>query len=211
MRKIIIPILILIILNLFKYKTKEVFEESYDIIYKKGEVGITFILDNDINALLINKNKDENDLIILNYSNINKLNQELKKFKIPKIKNLYNITPVVIKIDGIESKEIEIISNIIELNYNSKKFCIYINDSNIEKNIINCDFVYMYKFNKNMNLEFDNNTSIIFQNSSNQIPINMQENLYQNWIDIYTINSYEYTTLKILKDGFDTIVIPIIK
>lgn len=211
MRKIIIPIVILTILSLIKYEEKEVFKENYDIIYKKGEVGITFILEEDINALLINNNDDENDLIILNYSNFNKLNQELKKFNIPKIDNLYNISPVIIKIDGLESKKIEIINNIIELDYNSKKFCIYINNSNIEKNLINCDFVYMYKFNKKIKLEFDNNTSIVFQNSNNQIPISLQENLYQNWIDVYTINSYEYTTLKILKDGFDTIIIPIIK
>ncbi|MBQ7140126.1 MAG: hypothetical protein IJO32_01325 [Bacilli bacterium] len=211
MRKIIIIVLILIILSLFKYETKEVFKESYDIIYKKGEVGITFILESDINALLINNNDDENDLIILDYSNINKLINELKKFKIPKIKNLYNITPVIIKIDGIESSQIKPKNNIIELEYNSKKFCIYINDNNFEKKLISCDFIYMYKFNKNINLEFDNNTSIVFQNNNNQIPIKLQENLYQNWIDIYTINSYEYTTLKILKDGFDTIIIPIIK
>lgn len=210
-RILIIIIIILLILTNYKINEKEVFDENYDIIYKKDEVGITFILENDINALLINNNENENDLIILDYSRIDKLKNELKKFKIPKINNIYNITPVIINLNGIESNQFKSKNNIIELEYNSKTFCIYINNSNIEKNQINCNFIYMYKFDKNMNIEFGDKVSIVFQNSNNQISTKLQEFLYEKWIDIYTINSYEYTTLKLLKDGFDTIVIPIIK
>ena len=62
-RILIIIIIILLILTNYKINEKEVFDENYDIIYKKDEVGITFILENDINALLINNN-DSTDILI---------------------------------------------------------------------------------------------------------------------------------------------------
>jgi len=211
MKKITFIIFIILLSSLFFFnkKSKKVFNNNYEIIYKHGEVGITFILENNINALLINDNDNKNDIIILDYKTSN-LEKQLKKFNIPTINNVYNITPVILKLFEKESKILTPHNDIIEFNYNNKSFCIYISNNSIEKNI-NCDIIYMYKFNKNDKINFGENVSIVFQNNNNKLKTSIQEKIYENWIDLYTITPYEYATLKILKDGFDTIIIPIIK
>ena len=205
-------IIILIIASIFINKNDmQVSNNSYDIIYKEGEVGITFILEKGMNAILINDNDNNNDLIILNYKDNETLKKQLKKFNIPKIKNLYNVTPVILNLYGVKSKFLKEDNNdLIKFKYNDKDFCIYVSDNNIEKNI-NCEFVYMYKFSNDTKITFGNKVSLIFQNNDNRLSTKLQEVLYEKWIDIYTINPYEYATLKIMKDGFDTIIIPIIK
>lgn len=205
-------IIILITASIFINKNDmQVSNNSYDIIYKEGEVGITFILEKGMNAILINDNDNNNDLIILDYKNNETLKKQLKKFNIPKIKNLYNVTPVILNLYGVKSKFLKEDNNdLITFKYNDKDFCIYVSDNNIEKNI-NCEFVYMYKFSNDTKITFGNKVSLIFQNNDNRLSTKLQEVLYEKWIDIYTINPYEYATLKIMKDGFDTIIIPIIK
>lgn len=212
MKKILVVIVLILITPIFlKSKEKQVFNDTYDIIYKNNEVGITFILENNTNIILINDEDNITDLIVLDYKNIDNLNKVIDKLKIPEIRNIYTITPVLINYNNKNSQEIKVDeNNIIKFNYNSRNFCIYINESEINDNI-DCNFVYMYKFNKNTNTEFGSNTEIVFQNYKNRLPINIQESLYENWIDLYTISPYEYTTLKILKDGYDTIIVPIIK
>lgn len=207
---------LLIIILLLPYisvnkKSHNVFKSNYDIIYKEGEVGITFILENNINALLINDNDNNNDLVILDYKNIKDLEIEFKKFNIPKINNIYNITPVIINLFGKTSKTLIPDKNdIIKFNYNNKDFCIFVSNSDIERKL-NCDFIYMYKFSNTSKVSFGNNISLVFQNNNNRLPTKIQETLYENWIDTYTITHYEYATLKLLKDGFDTIIVPILK
>lgn len=205
-------IIILITASIFINKNDmQVSNNSYDIIYKEGEVGITFILEKGMNAILINDNDNNNDLIILDYKNNETLKKQLKKFNIPKIKNLYNVTPVILNLYGVKSKFLKEDNNdLIKFKYNDKDFCIYVSDNNIEKNI-NCEFVYMYKFSNDTKITFGDKVSLIFQNNDNRLSTKLQEVLYEKWIDIYTINPYEYATLKIMKDGFDTIIIPIIK
>lgn len=213
MKKILfLTILIIFISTVTQYNYENVFDSNtYNILFKKDEIGITFILENDVNILLINDENNVNDLIILDYKSIEILKKELEKFNIPQIRNIYNINPVILNIynkNSIELKPDK--NNIINLKYIDKNFCIYMNNTNIMSEI-NCEFIYMYKFDKTAKINFGDNIKLVFQNYNNELPIRLQENLYQNWIDLYTINSYEYTTLKILKDGFDTIIIPIIK
>lgn len=213
MKKIAFLIFIIILISTIfvRIKFQEVFNNTYDLIFKNDEIGITFILKNNVNIILINDEDNITDLLVLDYENIDDLKSEIHKFNVPEIRKIYNITPVLIDLYGKESEEIKKDkNNIIKFSYNKRDFCVYINESNTS-NRINCDFIYIYKFNKNATIEFGNKTELVFQNYNNSLPVRIQEILYQNWIDVYTINSYEYTTLKILKDGFDTIIIPIIK
>ncbi len=213
MRKItfLIFIILLVSTTFINKKSEKTSNNSYDIIYSEGEVEITFILENKVNAILINDNDNKNDVIILDYTNNQTLQKELKKFDIPKINNLYNITPVILDIFGTKSKFLEVDNNdLIKFKYNNKNFCIYISDNDLERNI-NCEFIYMYKFSENSKINFGDNVSLVFQNNNNELPTKLQEVLYERWIDVYTITPYEYATLKLMKDGFDTIIIPIIK
>ena len=213
MRKItfLIFIILLVSTTFINKKSEKTSNNSYDIIYSEGEVEITFILENKVNAILINDNDNKNDVIILDYTNNQTLQKELKKFDIPKINNLYNITPVILDIFGTKSKFLEVDKNdLIKFKYNNKNFCIYISDNDLERNI-NCEFIYMYKFSENSKINFGDNVSLVFQNNNNELPTKLQEVLYERWIDVYTITPYEYATLKLMKDGFDTIIIPIIK
>ena len=212
MKKIIFLIFIILIVGtFFMNKNYEKVFNNYDIIYKEDETTITFISNNSVNALLINDNKNENELIILNYKSIKKLKKGLKKLEISNVKNIYNITPVIINMFNTTSKTLIPDKNdLIKLKYNNKDFCIYMNNNNIKKHI-DCNFIYIYKFNSENIPIFGNNVNIVFQNYNNRLPISTEETLYENWIDIYTLTPYEYVTLKLLKDSFDIIIIPIVK
>ena len=63
MRKItfLIFIILLVSTTFINKKSEKTSNNSYDIIYSEGEVGITFILENKVNAILINDNDNKNE------------------------------------------------------------------------------------------------------------------------------------------------------
>lgn len=181
---------------------------NYDIKLNNNEILISFIMDNYINALYI-KEPNYKTLIVLNYNKDDKMLEEvLKKYEISNIDKLYNTAPVILKLFNINSEYLKTNNNIIDFKFYDKNFCIYIEEYQSDINFNKCNFLYLLKFNNDIFEKILSGPEIIFQNYNIPLSNSIQENIYDNWIELYTINKNEYTLLKISDDGYDTIVIP---
>lgn len=199
-------IIIFIICGLLLIKPRANEVNKVEINLKKDEKSIVFILNNTVNALYIQDNT--NSLIVLDYKNDEKnIEESLKENGIHSIDKLYTVTPVVINLLGVKSEYLKTDNNLIILEFYNNKFCIYREEYQNSPNLKMCKFVYTVKFKNSILKDLIGNPEVIFQNENNPLPIKIQETIYDNWTELYTINNSEYTILKINKDGFDTLVI----
>lgn len=196
MKKIIL-IIILCITNLyiFYYKDKEVSIEKIDINLEFNELGITLLDLDDSNTLLLSLN-NTNILYVISYKESTNLKKELirlgKRIDFIVMNKEYDIDIKATK--KIIDKRLNI-NNIIfsndiyeSINYNNNSLCI---------NSSNCDFSYY----TNSNIKVNNNKVLFISKN-----IKMNDKLYEEWVDIYKLNSSIYTVLKI-KDTYQVLEI----
>ena len=199
---------VVIFLSLLFIKPRVAQVNKIEVDIKNDEILINFIFNDNVNALYIQDN-GVNSLIMLDYIGEEKnIEKVLKKDGISKLDKLYTITPVIIKLFGLESKYYKTQDNLIKLNYYNNNFCIYIEEYQNEPNLNLCKFLYMIKFKTGILKDLIGDPEVVFQNENNPLPIKTQELIYDNWTELYTINNSEYTILKISKNGFDTLIIP---
>ncbi len=181
MRRIIVLfILVLLCFFLIRFKIKKASLEKIDLKLNKDEIGIILYNSKQYGFLLeIDK---LNTLYIFKYNK-----------KINNLKNIFNIE----KIDNIISNN-EINNNIKIYNYN---FCIL--KENIDIN--NCTFIYIKE--EIPNVSFNNTNKVVFYDNS--ISDEYKENLYTKWLDVYELNDDNYTILKIKKDTYNILNIPL--
>lgn len=205
--KRLIILIIMTILTLFiKISAKE--DNAIKISLRENESAITFILEEYLNALYI-QSSNQKELIILDYEHNEK---QIEKYLIDnymnKFSKLYTTTPVVINIFNKTSEYIKPDNNLINLNINNKKFCIYIEEYQTEPDLKQCNFLYVIEYRKSLLKNLIGNPGVIFQNENHPLPLHIQEKIYDDWTELYTINNIEYTILKISKEGFDTMIVP---
>jgi len=199
--------LVFVLLGLIFITPKVMVVNKIEIEPNKNEVLINFILEDNVNALYI-QDGEINTLFLLNYKGESKvIEKTLKKNNISMINKLYTITPVIINLFNKESKFYQTENNLIELNYFNNNFCIYIEDYQGEPDLNRCKFLYVLRFKSGVLKDLIGNPEVVFQNENNPLPIKTQELIYDSWTELYTINNLEYTILKILKTGFDTMII----
>ena len=87
----------------------------------------------------------------------------------------------------------------IEILFDDKKFCIYKKEIDRD-NYSDCDFIYLYKIDDDFYITLNNNISILFYDSYSSFNYRFMYMLSNVWIDSYTIDEYNYTTLT-LKDN----------
>lgn len=207
MKKIYI-LLGLILLNVLIYINKNSIDKLVNLEIKNDDFIITLFSTKDIKSLLINKK----DLFILK-NNDNKINQILNKEGITTLNNVifeneyqtniksYNKYLINKKI-MIDNFSIEKKENITILNYIDYSFCIYKNGNN--KNLNNCDFIYFLEIDK---VDFSDDVLIVFFDSS--IDKDIIELYYDKWVDSYILNNTSFYTLKLSKNDYSVIEVPI--
>lgn len=209
--KTLIIVIIIILSTIIILKPGASQNKKYDIKINENDSIVLFILTDKLNALYIKEN-NEISVIILNYNVDDKIIEKiLIENNIEKIDKLYNITPVVIELFNIKSTHLNTVDNIINIRINNNNFCIFNEEKNMDVSFKQCKFLYVYKF-KNQKLKgLIGNPYVIFQNYNNPLPILTQEQIYDEWTELYTIEKDYYTILKISNSDFDTIVVPIVK
>ena len=196
MKKIVL-IIILCLSNIFIFynRDKEVSIEKIDINLEFNELGIIFLDLNDSNTLLISLN-NTSILYIIDYKDSTNLKKELnhlnKKIDFIVMNKEYDIDINAPK--KLVNKRLNI-NNIIfnngiyqSINYNNNSLCI---------NSSNCYYAY-YTTN---NIKVNNNKVLFISKSAN-----MNDKLYEEWVDIYKLNNSVYTVLKI-KDTYQVLEI----
>ena len=196
MKKIVL-IIILCLSNIFIFynRDKEVSIEKIDINLEFNELGIIFLDLNDSNTLLISLN-NTSILYIIDYKDSTNLKKELnhlnKKIDFIVMNKEYDIDINAPK--KLVNKRLNI-NNIIfnngiyqSINYNNNSLCI---------NSSNCDYAY-YTTN---NIKVNNNKVLFISKSAN-----MNDKIYEEWVDIYKLNNSVYTVLKI-KDTYQVLEI----
>ena len=196
MKKIVL-IIILCLSNIFIFynRDKEVSIEKIDINLEFNELGIIFLDLNDSTPLFISLN-NTSLLYIIDYKDSTNLKKELnhlnKKIDFIVMNKEYDIDINAPK--KLVNKRLNI-NNIIfnngiyqSINYNNNSLCI---------NSSNCDYAY-YTTN---NIKVNNNKVLFISKSAN-----MNDKLYEEWVDIYKLNNSVYTVLKI-KDTYQVLEI----
>ena len=200
-------LLIVVILSILFIKPNIEQVNKIEVDLKNDETLINFIFDENLNALYIQDNSI-NSLVILDYKDDEKaIEKKLIENGINSIDKLYTITPVILNLFDTKSEYYKTLNNLIRLNYNNNNFCIYIEEYQNAPDLKSCKFLYIFKFKYGIFKNIIGNPEVIFQNENNPLPIKTQEQIYDDWTELYTINNLEYTILKISEEGFDTIII----
>ena len=72
-------------------------------------------------------------------------------------------------------------------------------------NINACTFTYFKSANEDININ-DSNKVVIFNENEEE---KFQEKIYTKWIDTYTLDDDNYTVIKLKKDNYNIINIPV--
>lgn len=185
-------ILIIIYIFIIKIKIKDVFSEKINLNLE-NEIGIIIYNNNELNFVL-EINENINNLILLSYD---------KSFF--KIKNVFDIDAVnnlVSDKQYINSNKYYNLDDEYSFKLYNYNFCI-INGPNYSLN--NCTFIYFNYIP--MDIKFDDTNKVVFY--SNIVSNDFKEMIYTKWLDIYELNSLNYTVLKIKKDDYNIINIPV--
>lgn len=208
-RVFIIAFLLLFYSLIVNQKIKSAFAESIDLNLSDDEIGIIFIHNSESNYLYV-KDHEYNNVILFdeNYKDVEKT---IKLFGAHKIDNLVTDKDTKLNytnkysfdntnINNISIKKEDNITNIKIYDYH---LCIY-NDG-LNHNIEGCTFTYFLKANEDIKIN-DSNKVVIFDEDEEE---QFQEKIYTKWIDTYTLDDDNYTIIKIKKDNYNIINIPI--
>lgn len=198
-RVFIIAFLLLFYSLILNQKIKSAFAESIDLNLTEDEIGIIFINNNDNDYLYI-KDNEYNNIILLDerYKNIDSIIKLFGGKKVDKL--LYNKD---INNNNLNNININKDNNIIKIKIYDYYLCVY--DEGINNNIDGCTFTYFRFSNEDIKIN-DNNKVVIFNEDEEE---KFQEKIYTKWIDIYTLNDDNYTVIKVKKDNYNIINIPI--
>lgn len=194
MKKLIIILLVFFYFLILYKSTDLVFANKIDIQLKSNELALTFLSTNGGKSILI-KSQNKNYLIIID--NIN--NKKLKKYL-----NIFNATNAK-RYVLIKNKKYLYHNQSIAYNIQISKNIIKLNQYNLCINSINnqkCDFVYL---TNNQNIDNVKATALFYDFSIDKDKI---KGIYDNWIDLYEINSNTFTTIKIENNSYNIIIIP---
>lgn len=198
-RVFIIAFLLLFYSLIINQKIKSAFAESIDLNLIEDEIGVIFI-HNDTSDYLYIKDNNYNNVILLD-DNSKDMEKIVKIFGGKKIDNLiYNKN---INNTNLNNINISKNNNIIKIKIYDYYLCIY--DSGVNNDISGCTFTYFRDSNEDININ-DNNKVVIFEENEEE---NFQEKLYTKWIDTYTLDDDNYTIIKIRKDNYNIINIPV--
>ena len=203
-RVFIIAFLLLFYSLIVNQKIRSAFAENIDLNLSDDEIGVIFISKNDSTYLYI-KNKEYNNVVLLddNYKDIEKT---IKLFGAKRIDNLISKNDIKgsytnrydfnnTNLNNIKIKEED---NIIDIKIYDYHLCIY-------NNINACTFTYFKSTNDDININ-DSNKVVIFNENEEE---KFQEKIYTKWIDTYTLDDDNYTVIKIKKDNYNIINIPV--
>lgn len=211
-RIILIIILIIIYCFIIIEKSKGVFAEKINLNLDDNEIGI--IIYNNEEDFLMFKENNRSTLFVINMVNRVKIRNFLDVFAIDKIDNLIVYPNIDIKIDSenkyyvnekidLENIKFERYDNILKINIYDYNLCIYNAGNN--NNIDDCTFTYFKDIDDKLKITDKN--KVVFYNEN--IGEKFQEKLYTKWIDNYSLSKDVYTVLKVKKDNYNIINIPI--
>ncbi len=215
MKKLIfIFVILLLYLFIIKQKLETAFIEKINLNLLDDEIAVIFLSSDDYKTILLKDNAEEL-LLILDLKNDKILKKSLNKFLDNKLDYLFYIKPLSnLNIDSsirdVLSNRVDFInfyitknSNIITISNDNYNFCIY--DIGENNDVTNCDFVYFSDMNNQINIS-ENLKAIFYEK---KVANNFKENTYIKWIDNYELNADAYNILKISKNNYDIITIPI--
>jgi hypothetical protein len=219
LKKILIVILFFFVILILSAKaiTKPVVGKKININIDKEEIGLTFLYSNSSKSLLIS-NKRVNILLMLD--NANKLIDIYKYFNIKKINYVLSSKKININIkfdnqiilkDNIEIQNILFKPNNYGTDIYYDNHIVNIIDGDKVKNnhvVIDGKFVYIYHINKKIYIKLNDNIEVLFYNQDDMFSNKFLEHIYGMWLDTYTIQQGEYTTLKLGINNFRMITIP---
>ena len=215
MKKLIfIFVILLLYLFIIKQKLATAFIEKINLNLLDDEIAVIFLSSDDYKTILLKDNAEEL-LLILDLKNDKILKKSLNKFLDNKLDYLFYIKPLSnLNIDSsirdVLSNRVDFInfyitknSNIITISNDNYNFCIY--DIGENNDVTNCDFVYFSDMNNQVNIS-ENLKAIFYEK---KVANNFKENTYIKWIDNYELNVDTYNILKLSKNNYDIITIPI--
>ena len=165
------------------------------IVYKTADLAFVLEIDDKSNKLvMLTYNKSFSK--IKNIFNINKINTLISFDKNIDADYYYNLN------NNIILKDFYIKSDLYILKLYNYNFCI-VNSENID--IDGCTFIYFNSINNNIRFSDDN--KVVFY--SNLVDSDFKEMIYTKWLDIYELNHLNYTVLKVKKDDYNIINIPV--
>lgn len=211
---------IILIITLFSFcilviniKIKTAFIEKIDLNLNDSELAVIFLSSEEYKAVLI-KNNLSTSLIVLDYNENKKFNDDLNKFVENKLDFVFLNNPdIKLNIDysikdilsnSIKTESYSILKNqnIIMVNNDNYNICLY--DIGVNNLVNSCDFIYFLNMDYQVNLNED--IKAIFY--ENKIASKFKENSYIKWIDNYELSNDIYNILKLSKDKYDVITIP---
>ena len=215
MKKLIfIFVILLLYLFIIKQKLATAFIEKINLNLLDDEMAVIFLSSDDYKTIFLKDNVEEL-LLILDLKNDKILKKSLNKFLDNKLDYLFYIKPLSnLNIDSsirdVLSDRVDFInfyitknSNIITISNDNYNLCIY--DIGENNDVTNCDFVYFSDMNNQINIS-ENLKAIFYEKN---VANNFKENTYIKWIDNYELNLDTYNILKISKNNYDIITIPI--
>ena len=215
MKKIIfIFVMLLLYFFVIKQKLATAFIEKINLNLLDDEIAVIFLSSDDYKTILLKDNVEEL-LLVLDLKNDKILKKSLNKFLDNKLDYLFYIKPLSnLNIDSsirdVLSNRVDFInfyitknSNIITISNDNYNFCIY--DIGENNDVTNCDFVYFSDMNNQVNIS-ENLKAIFYEK---KVANNFKENTYIKWIDNYELNVDTYNILKLSKNNYDIITIPI--
>lgn len=215
MKKLIfIFVILLLYLFIIKQKLTTAFIEKINLNLLDDEMAVIFLSSDDYKTILLKDNAEEL-LLILDLKNDKILKKSLNKFLDNKLDYLFYIKPLSnLNIDSsirdVLSDRVDFInfyitknSNIITISNDNYNLCIY--DIGENNDVTNCDFVYFSDMNNQINIS-ENLKAIFYEKN---VANNFKENTYIKWIDNYELNVEVYNILKLSKNNYDIITIPI--
>lgn len=206
---LIILFLLLLDVSLYVNKVETSMTEVIDLKLQDNELAVTILsLENSKSVLLNNT-----DLLILEYIDSTDIQETLNLYNVDILDNLILISNDVVDVKSynkqtlnkkVEIKNVNILknNNIITINYLDYNFCIY--KEGLNKILNSCDFVYFLSLD---NIDFSDEVLVTFFDSI--IKKEKIEKYYDKWVDSYILNVKSFYTLKLLKDDYNVIEIPI--
>ena len=189
---------------IIRLNTKDVFSEKIDlnlkdeigvIVYKYSDLAFILEIDGKLNRLILFSYNDSFNKI-KNVFNLNEINELISFEPYLKSKKYYNLNSNF-KLSNFYKE-----NNLYILKLYNYNFCI-VNEPNLLIN--NCTFTYFNDIYDG--IEFNDSNKVVFY--SNTVSDDFKEMIYTKWLDIYELNNLNYTILKVKKDSYNIINIPV--
>ncbi len=193
MKKIFLLLMIVVII--FIHTGARAFVvKNIDLKLKDNETSIVFLKLKSSTSLLISTN-NSSDLFILDYKNLDNLDEALKIFK-SKPSLFYLKNDIDRKIDNIHiTKE----NDTFKFQIANYMLCIY---NRAQKN--SCDFVYLRNLDKEFTI--NDNISAIFYDED--IDKKFLKEVEESWVESNIVSKESFTILKLNEESYNVVIVP---